>query len=154
MNHKSDPPDELPDDLHGIVTGIVNNPPPNDLADSVRSRLDLRFQLEPVASQARFSWTMAAVASAVVLVLGASLMLIPAAREQPTGMHESLETTPVPQPSLAAGPTLWAYHQAAIDSHERLDRLLSEHSVMMQNSDVAQSSRAGLFSLSLSLEDH
>ena len=155
MNDDNDPLDELPDGLKGIVAGIVNAPAPDDLSDGVRLRLDGQFRSSPVVSRAKLYWTMAGVTSLAAAVLAAIVFLMPAARDRPPDIDDNYKvvTLPVPRHSPAEGPSLWAYHQAAIDSHDRLDSLLSEHSAVMLTSDHAHTGPTHFFSTSQYLED-
>lgn len=160
MNDDNDPLDELHDGLKGIVAGIVAEPAPDDLVDSVRLRLDGQLRSSPVENRAKLYWTVVGVTSLAAAVTAAIVFLMPAAKNRPPSLDDNhnVVTVPVPAPSPAEGPStegpsLWAYHQAAIDSHDRLDSLLSKHSALMLTSDHAYTGQTDFFSTSQYLED-
>jgi hypothetical protein len=155
MNDDNDPLDELPDGLKAIVAGIVAEPAPDDLTDSVRLRLDGQFRSNPVETRAKLYWTVAGVTSLAAAVLAAIVFLLPAARNRPPDIDDNhnVVTFPVPQRPSTEGPSLWAYHRAAIDSLDRLDSLLSEHSAVMLTSDHAITAQTDFFSTSQYLEE-
>ncbi|MEL6106859.1 MAG: hypothetical protein AAFU85_12505 [Planctomycetota bacterium] len=153
MNPEDDPLDELPDGLKEIVDGIVKDAVPDDLADAVRARLDGQLNSRPTAAKPRLSRAMLGIVMMAATIL-AIAFLVTATWDRPADVDDDhpFRSAAVTR-SSTHGPSLWAYHRAAIDSHDQLDRLLSEHAAVMLNSDHALASQTNFLSTAHYLEE-
>ncbi|MEM1224969.1 MAG: hypothetical protein AAGJ40_04700 [Planctomycetota bacterium] len=170
-----DPLDELPDGFRSVVARIANDPVPDDLVIGVRSRLKDQCSSIPDALvstlprdrdgncgdphqlpiRAKLLWTTAAVTSLAAVLLAAIVFSRRVDHDPPTFVDDDDKDDTVEslRPSPSGGPSLWAYHQAAVDSPDRLNSLLSEHSAVMLASEHTRAGRTRLFSTSQFLED-
>ena len=141
MNDNNDLPNALPESLRGIVDGMNADPIPSDLKEELRSRLD--NQLKPRLQRPKRQATRYAAAAIATALIAASVVMVvrhrPSLSEPVVSSDLAFEASDQQDPpaqipfkrASTAGPSLWAYHQAASDSLDQLDGLLSEHAAMV-----------------------
>ena len=159
MNNENDPLeeplDELPDGLRGIAAGIVANSAPDDLTSSVRSRLRSQLRSNAAETRAKLYWMVAGATALAAAVAAAIVLLVPAATNPAPNLDRDSKVVTMPKPRRppAEGPSLWSYHQAANDSLDELDSLLSQHSAVMLTSNHTHTAQTDFFSTSQYLEE-
>jgi hypothetical protein len=134
-SNKSD--DQLDPSLGKVVQRISASEPPADLVVRSMDLAKRHLAAERRPSVGRRFWRttpwLVALAVAATIVSAILLWRLP---NHGTGQSEFVQTPqPVPkkraEPSEAdwvqQSPTLWAYHQNALDSSEELDGLLADH---------------------------